>query len=48
MVSRVLLAVTPLLFGYALWRNALNVRYVAQPPDTMERVADWLAARKLI
>jgi len=42
-VSRALIAAVPLLFAFALWRNDLNVRYVAQVPDTMEEVATWLA-----
>ena len=41
--SRVLLMTIPILFAYSLWRNALNDRFVAQPPDTLEQVADWLA-----
>ncbi|HKJ02044.1 MAG TPA: hypothetical protein VJ997_06300, partial [Longimicrobiales bacterium] len=42
-LSRVLLLTLPLLFAFALWRNALNIQYVAQPPDTMEEAATWLA-----
>lgn len=42
-VSRALLAAFPLLFAYSLWRNALNVQYVSQPPDAMAEVATWLS-----
>jgi hypothetical protein len=42
--SRTLLLAIPLLFAYSLWRNALNDMYVAQPPDTLEEEAHWLAA----
>ena len=44
-VGRALLLAVPVLFAHSLWRNALNVEYVAQPPDTLEEVATWLAAR---
>jgi len=42
--SRILLLAIPLFFAYSLWRNALNDTFVAQPADTLEEVADWLAA----
>lgn len=41
-VTRLLLLAVPLLFGWSLWRNALNVRFVALPPDHLEEVATWL------
>ncbi|MGD8320132.1 MAG: hypothetical protein PVJ02_06750 [Gemmatimonadota bacterium] len=43
-ISRVLLFSLPLLFAFSLWRNALNDRYVAEPPDTLQEAATWLAA----
>lgn len=42
-LSRALLMSLVPLFAFALWRNALNIQYVAQPPDTLEEVATWLA-----
>ncbi len=42
--SRVLLLTIPIFFAYSLWRNALNDRFVAQPPETLGEAADWLAA----
>ncbi len=41
---RVLLASLPLLFAWSLWRNDLNARYVALPPDYLAEVAEWLEA----
>ena len=40
--GRGLLAAFTLLFGWSLWRNQLNVRFVAHPPDYLAEVADFL------
>jgi len=41
--ARFLLVAFPLLFAFSLWRTALNVQYVAQPPDAMAEVSAWLS-----
>jgi len=41
-MKRALLLAVPLLFAWSLWRNALNVQFVAQPPDHLAQVATWL------